>query len=770
MLPLSAEDPRTIGEFRLHNRLGAGGMGRVYLGSSPGGRAVAVKVIHPHLARDGAFLGRFRREVAAALAVNGGYAAPVVAAGPDDNPPWLATAYVPGPSLQEVVTAGGPLPEDAVLKLAAGLAEALRVIHSCGLVHRDLKPGNVLLAADGPRVIDFGIARALDGTVLTSAESLLGTPSYMSPEQAQSQPAGPPSDVFSLGGVLYFAATGGNPFGTGHPAVMLYRIVHTKPDLDQVPTGLRDLVAACLARDPAGRPAPAELAAALMGVVPLGDPAAFWPPAVAWRIAGHQAGLTDGAPAGSDGGAQAGRPSTLPSVTPATKVQVPGNSWAPPGPGQSGPREDQPGWVAPRPPGDLTGPPGDLTGPSGKRAGETGPLTAPAGPPMGRRRALAALAGMATGGVAVAVWELTRPGKPASRTGTLAGPVSSRPRQRPGTKIWSSTASSPVGSVAVTDRAVFAGTRGSTVYAFDAVTGEPLWHRATPHAFNDEMVVQGGTLVIGDAEDGYLYAYDTATGQPLWDQHTGSALGLGATGGAVYTGGAIKAGHAGGVTALSADRGTLLWTAEFPGHLDTNSGLSVIGGTVYATSAEGSILAYRAADGTRLWQTPLGKDVTFEGGPVLAGDGMVYACSGDHPPAVYAVNAGSGHVIGHHSFGAAQYPAYMALAGGMIFAAVTRDDRLSGPGAGDLIALDAKTGRQRWQVQVAGAVNLGPTVTGGVVYTGSNNGVLDAWQASTGRHLWGFHASDAVLTYVAVTGHTAYFGTVDHKVYAVAAQ
>src|SRR5580693_2079200 len=160
MLPLSADDPRVIGEFRLHTRLGAGGMGRVYLASSPGGRAVAVKVIHSHLARDAAFVDRFRREVAAARAVNGGYAAPVVAAGPDDDPPWLATAYVAGPSLQEVVTETGPLPEDAVLKLAAGLAEALRDIHDGGLVHRDLKPDNVLLAADGPRVIDFGIARA----------------------------------------------------------------------------------------------------------------------------------------------------------------------------------------------------------------------------------------------------------------------------------------------------------------------------------------------------------------------------------------------------------------------------------------------------------------------------------------------------------------------------------------------------------------------------------------------------------------------------------
>jgi outer membrane protein assembly factor BamB len=149
---------------------------------------------------------------------------------------------------------------------------------------------------------------------------------------------------------------------------------------------------------------------------------------------------------------------------------------------------------------------------------------------------------------------------------------------------------------------------------------------------------------------------------------------------------------------------------------------------------------------------------------------LIYACSSNHSPAVYAVSADSGQVIGHHSLGPAQYPAYLALAGGMIFAAVTRDDRLSGPGAGDLIALDAKTGRQRWKVQVAGAVNLGPTPVGNVVYTGSNNGVLDAWQAGTGRHLWSFHASDAVLTYVAVAGHTAYFGTVDHKVYAVAAQ
>lgn len=295
MLPLTADDPRMVGEFRMHARLGSGGMGRVFLGHSPGGRAVAVKVVHPHLARDAAFVDRFRREVAAAQAVNGSYAAPVVDAGPDDDPPWLAIAYVAGPSLQDVVTAAGPLPEDAVLKLAAGLAEALRVIHACGLVHRDLKPGNVLLADDGPRVIDFGIARALDGTVLTSAESLLGTPSFMSPEQAQGQPVGPASDVFSLGGVMYFAATGTPPFGAGHPAVMLYRIMHTEPDLGPLPPRLRELIAACMAKDLAQRATPAELSAALMDVVPPEDsPATFWPGHVAQLIRDHQAGLALG--------------------------------------------------------------------------------------------------------------------------------------------------------------------------------------------------------------------------------------------------------------------------------------------------------------------------------------------------------------------------------------------------------------------------------------------------------------------------------------------
>ena len=168
--PLAEDDPRQVGGFRLQARLGAGGMGRVYLGYSPGGRPVAVKVVHPDLARDPEFMQRFRREVAAAQAVSDAYTAAVVGAGPDDSPPWLATTFVPGPPLADLVAQAGPLPEDAVWRLAGGLAEALQAIHAQGLVHRDLKPGNILIAADGPRVIDFGISRTTSGTVVTATQ------------------------------------------------------------------------------------------------------------------------------------------------------------------------------------------------------------------------------------------------------------------------------------------------------------------------------------------------------------------------------------------------------------------------------------------------------------------------------------------------------------------------------------------------------------------------------------------------------------------------
>jgi serine/threonine protein kinase len=252
-------DPRWIGPYRLTGRLGAGGMGEVFLGRSAGGWAVAVKVIRPDLAADQEFRVRFRREVAAARSVSGLYTAAVADADTTGPVPWLATAYVPGPSLARAVDLHGPLPAGSVLALAAGLAEGLTAIHRAGLVHRDLKPSNVLLAADGPRIIDFGIARDAEWTILTNAGQVVGSPDYMSPEQASGQQIGSQSDVFSLGGVLTFAASGQPPFRGQVTAALLTSIVQDQPDLRLVPPDLRPLIAGCLAKDPARRPTPTRL-------------------------------------------------------------------------------------------------------------------------------------------------------------------------------------------------------------------------------------------------------------------------------------------------------------------------------------------------------------------------------------------------------------------------------------------------------------------------------------------------------------------------------
>ncbi|MFE3251947.1 protein kinase [Streptomyces sp. NPDC059209] len=253
--PLLPGDPTTLGSVRLLGRLGAGGMGRVYLGRTTGGRLVAVKTVHAHLAAEPQFRERFRREAAAARAVTGAHTAAVLDADPASPVPWLATAYLPGVTLRRAVAAAGPLEVPVVRSLGAALAEALTSIHGAGLVHRDLKPSNVLITAEGPRVIDFGIARALGDHGMTRAGDIVGTPGFIAPEQiTDSGPVTTAADVFALGAVLAFAATGRNPFGDGTVAILLYRAVHEEPDLDGVPARIRGLVADCLDKDPAGRP------------------------------------------------------------------------------------------------------------------------------------------------------------------------------------------------------------------------------------------------------------------------------------------------------------------------------------------------------------------------------------------------------------------------------------------------------------------------------------------------------------------------------------
>src|SRR6185312_13847104 len=268
---LQPDDPQSIGPYRLVGQLGQGGMGRVFLGVSPGGRPVAVKAIRTELAANPEFRARFGREVAAARRVSGVFTAQVVDADVDGPVAWMATAYVPGPSLAEAVDTHGPLPEASLLALAAGLAESLNAIHAVGVVHRDLKPSNVLLAEDGPRVIDFGISRATESTMLTQAGLVVGSPGFMSPEQAMGSDVGPPSDVFNLGAVLAFAAAGEGPFGTGTTAALLYRVVHGAPDLDRVPPAVRPLIEHCLAKDPRQRPTANGLLADVGAMQPDGN-------------------------------------------------------------------------------------------------------------------------------------------------------------------------------------------------------------------------------------------------------------------------------------------------------------------------------------------------------------------------------------------------------------------------------------------------------------------------------------------------------------------
>ncbi|MFE7314266.1 serine/threonine-protein kinase [Streptomyces sp. NPDC057555] len=246
-------------------------MGTVYLARSRGGRLLAVKVARPELAADAAFRARFRVEVDAARRVGGFHTAQVVDADPGGEPPWLATAYVPGPTLAHLITTEGPMTEVELRQLGAALAEALQAVHGCGLVHRDLKPGNIIMAPDGPRVLDFGIARAVESTRLTMTGHAFGTPGYLAPEQAEGREVTGAADVFALGAVLV-AAAGGSAFGEGTPMMLMYRSVHAEADLSPVPAGICGTVGACLEKDPARRPTTEQLLDAFTGVVDASHP------------------------------------------------------------------------------------------------------------------------------------------------------------------------------------------------------------------------------------------------------------------------------------------------------------------------------------------------------------------------------------------------------------------------------------------------------------------------------------------------------------------
>ncbi|MGW2633256.1 protein kinase domain-containing protein [Streptomyces chattanoogensis] len=443
MRPLAKGDPREIGPFRIVGLLGGGGMGRVYLGRAADGRTVAVKTARSELADDRGFRTRFAREVAAAQRVGGPFVAPVVDAAPHDDVPWMATGYVPGISLADAVHDCGPLPERAVRLLTAGLLQALTAVHTHGLVHRDLKPSNILLTADGPRVIDFGIAYSAADTALTVTGTALGTPGFMAPEQLVM--TGPEitgaADVFALGGVIVYAATGGGPYGSAEPQILMYRTVHEEPRLDELPEGLRELTAACLAKEPERRPALPALMAQVGAPGPYGD---WLPEPVAVELRRLSAQLGDAvSPDTYALRPSAEGPADIPYDQLPTRTTV---DSAPPRPpyGATPPRPSE----TPAPPLPATPPQGQYgpTPPVGPYGITPAPRPHPAGRPassgLSRRRVLAALTAVGgvagSGALAWALWpdgggdgrRRTSAGNNPGGTGKPSGPPSENPSGR----------------------------------------------------------------------------------------------------------------------------------------------------------------------------------------------------------------------------------------------------------------------------------------------------------------------------------------------------
>ncbi|KUP96492.1 WD40 repeat domain-containing serine/threonine protein kinase [Thermobifida cellulosilytica] len=495
MKPLQSGDPERVGPYRLVGRLGAGGMGQVFLAHSPGGRPVVVKVIRPEYAADREYRARFAREVEAARRVGGFHTAQVIAADPDADPPWMATAYVPGPSLQQAVQQRGELSEHALRPLAAGLIEGLEAIHSCGLVHRDFKPGNIILAADGPRIIDFGIARPTDASTMTTGGAVMGTLAYMSPEQVGGGPVGPPSDVFSLGSVLAFAATGQSPFGVDSIGEVVMRIVSKPPELPQLPDDLRRLIHSCWQQDPEQRPTTADLLAQLR-TVQFGN---TWPPSELADLVGSALR------------ASAVSPERQFFATPPQSYALPVPPPRPSTP-SSGPKDASP--VV-----EQAAPPASDDSPRGRRARH----------PRRRRPALArnwlvggAVAAVVVGLVATLTVWLWKPNRP------LSAMSSSQTTQGPFDVLVLETESEVHKVVFSPDGSLLASAESEgMVRLWDVQTGKELAElQEAPSGSWDVAFSPDGSLVVGSGRNSRIWAWNVETGQHLatLEGHTHGAV------------------------------------------------------------------------------------------------------------------------------------------------------------------------------------------------------------------------------------------------------
>ncbi|MFF3754597.1 PQQ-binding-like beta-propeller repeat protein [Streptomyces sp. NPDC002018] len=791
MEQLTQHDPRRIGPFEVLGRLGAGGMGLVYLARSASGRRVAIKTVRTELAEDQLFRVRFTREVEAARAVSGFYTAAVVDADPRAAVPWLATAYVPAPSLEEMVNECGPMPAQGVRWLAAGIAEALQSIHGASLVHRDLKPSNVLVVEDGPRVIDFGIASGVSNTRLTMTNVAVGTPAYMSPEQARdSRSVTGASDVFSLGSTLVFAATGHAPFHGANPVETVFMLLREGPDLEGLPDELRPLIESCMQMEATRRPSPADLQAQLAphlfasGSDDSGTASAWLPDLATAMIERRRAGgrvppppvrPAEPAPVPPPPAHQPPRPARAPDWDAA---------WRPDGARHGGQRDDgqhggHPGGGHPgggHPGGGRHGGrpesvPSAALPAAPPRTPQDGPVRLPGSPvPIGPGPRVVDARGTVAAGRGAAAGPATgwiRP--PAGLNGGEASPGGAQPPAGPPAlpapaqppdgagapprwRPWRFRMSNDVWGTPVVDGDLLYVT-SFEVHALDVGTGRRQFKtRDVAWA----MAVAGGRIHASDGPT--LYALDGKDGSERWRLRTDAwVYSLKVDRGTVVTGT-----RGGGVQAWEASTGERLWeTGGAQTDFETpEAGPAIFDGTVYVWK-EARLLALDARSGAELWSYPIGDAASCGGVPVRvrpASDGHLYVSAGTR---VLSVDIGTGRVRWHFEAPAVflSPPAFApgpAVTGGGVYLA----DYL-----GTVYALDAATGKDRWRIATESRQSIEPVlVADGNVHVGSGS-ALYTLDAVTGTPKWRFAAGGEVIGAPVVADGRLHFGSADHVLY-----
>ncbi|MFI0238082.1 PQQ-binding-like beta-propeller repeat protein [Streptomyces sp. NPDC016845] len=707
-----AEVPEYAGHYRLEERLGAGGMGVVHLARSATGLPLAVKVVHAEFAKDPEFRGRFRQEVAAARRVSGAFTASVVDADPDAERPWMATLYIPGPTLADHVKRKGPLTAAQLRHVTAGLAEALRDIHRVGVVHRDLKPSNVLLAEDSPKVIDFGISRPKDSELRTETGKLIGTPPFMAPEQfRRPREVGPAADVFALGSVLVHAATGRGPFDSDSPYLVAYQVVHDEPDVTGVPEELAPLVLRCLAKEPEDRPTPDELMAEMRALSARYDTQSFTTGAFATEA------ITTGAiTTGAFTDSSVGRPLI---------------------PAQRGPSEPVP----------TAGP-------------ESGPEAEPPARRLRTRVRAAVLGGLALcGALAAAVLALVphaADDAPAPRTAEVASHAWNR-----------QVGSGPGTACSYGAGALRCAAPGVLAASLDPRDGTVLWLRkasGTADGNAPAPVLAGGLLQVVSADGARLLALDPATGRTRWSK------GIAAYQGQVQPVGdrVLLAAPDGTLTALDARTGEQRWQHRLP---TPQPLLSYVGGPlVYATTmaADGvntQVSAVDPATGAVRWKRGSPGSATVVG---VSAD--VVWC------AQRRADGATVGLIGHRlSDGTVTRRVRLALPLPQATASVHDGRAYLLAAGGSLVAQDLASGKQLWRSETSVSRGSAPSADSrGHVYASAPDGRLLALAPDTGRPLGqtrprpGTHADRVVadLPSPVVAGGRVYASAPDGTVFA----